>query len=425
MELLYDLKRTALATIAKALLISLCAITIYNLVSFSQSTSQAVDRSFSSNAEKGLYSLVDRLIDPDAFAEFRESSSNVKSLAEFYSQLNVNDSIELISVFDQTIPIVDARGDNSFDYGYGTEMSTRGKYLDEASGKEVMNVKSIQLNQRAFDFYNLEVSSGETIRWNQIDYSNPTTPVLLGADYRGLYAVGDTLEGNFYSKKTIFTVVGFLEPDQSIFYKGDINFYLDSYLVVPYPPSIVDFPQEETYFYGILSFAMINSVIAADSSFSTDDVLDVLLKASQSSGFDQYSLLNVPTYLVQFSLAKRLITENLSLLIYIEVVLVASTLVGVVALNQFTHHRRKGQIRIAWTLGQRRSLLAGTTLTNTAIEYSLVALFSGAVILSLPNQSPESLLPVALLLVVAFVADAASQQRVLTSFLSNTSKENV
>ncbi len=83
----------------------------------------------------------------------------------------------------------------------------------------MVNVKSVQMNQAAFDFYNLKTESGTALNWDEIDYAADSIPILLGADYRSVYDIGDTLKGNYYSQIVEFTVVGFLEADSSVFTK--------------------------------------------------------------------------------------------------------------------------------------------------------------------------------------------------------------
>lgn len=226
MDVIHLLRRTLAAVVIKAVLLAMFSVTFYNLLSFSVSTSRAVDKNFSATAEVNVYGITDELFDADAFHDFRESVANVRSVADFYDALDANDDVQLLSVMDQPIPVIRPRVDETFEYGYGTDMGSSGTYVDELSGHEFQDLKSVQINQAAFDFYNLGAASGPGLDWEQIDWSAGTVPVLLGANYRKLYDVGDEFRGNLYFEEKTFEIAGFLEPDSSVFYQEDMNFYL-------------------------------------------------------------------------------------------------------------------------------------------------------------------------------------------------------
>lgn len=169
---------------------------------------------------------------------------------------------------------------------------------------------------------------------------------------------------------------------------------------------------------------MIGANIAADLSMTPDDVLLEIRQAANESGFDQYRMTNVPSYLTQFALMKKLISDNLVLLTGIQAALALGALAGTTAINQFIQHRRTPRIRIRWTLGHSRRKLARTVFAATTAEYALVLTLAVFIIRILPQHSPGSLATVAFLFIAAFAADAVCQQRMLGQVLANTARES-
>ena len=424
MGIIGNLRGTLLTTAAKVLIISLLAVTLYNLASFSRSSQDAVNQSFSTSAKSNLFALTDQLVDPGAFHEFRSSTAKIRTAAKFYDELESNKRLKLLSIFDQNLPVANFKGNDAFEYGYGTDMRTQGPHPDESLQGSAVNVKSMQMNEEAFDFYKLAADSGAGIDWEAVNYADKTIPVLLGANYKGVYQLGDTFKGNYYSHVTDFTVAGFLRPDSSIFYQDNFNFFLDDYVVIPYPKSIANFPERDSTFYGILAFAMINANLATSTHMPAEGLLAALREAGAASGFEDYLLMNVPSYIIQFALVRSLIIDNLSLLMVIELVLGLGALVLVIALTRFNHRRRRQQIRTLWTLGRSRSSLGLTAIATTALEYALVGLVLVLVIPVLPNQDSGSIQTIVLALVVAFFVDALWQRRLFRRTITSTARTN-
>lgn len=424
MELIWDLRRNGIALTAKALIVGVFFLSLYNLVSFSESTDHAVNRSFSPEAEVNLYSLVDTLTESDAFSQFRESRESLDSLGAFYSALDDRTDLNYLSSFNQNVPVQDFAGGDTFDAGFGMPSGVRGPYTDPISGHEFRDVKSIQMNRDTFDFYRLGLASGDSIPWEGVDYRSERVPVLLGSNYQGVYEIGDTLQANLYSKDFTFEVSGFLEPASSMFYKNEINFYLDDYLLVPYPPQLDGFDEADQFFYGILYFAMVNADITASKDLTTDEVLEEIFTVSRDTGFSDYSLINVPTYLVQFTLVKRVIQDNHALLVSIQVMLAAAVLGAVAAINTHLSRRRRRRDLVRWTLGHSQTALT-TTLTFSWLVEAFLALtvfITGYALM--PNKTPTALSGVVTALAVCAALDALHQRYLLGRLLAHPDRKD-
>lgn len=374
--------------VAKILVLTFFMTSFYNVASFARSTQDAVGQSFLDSARVEMYSLTDHLTDPTLFEAYRDSIPNIEKVVRFYDSLEQDapEGVQLLSAFDQAMPVANFVGGETFEHGHGTQGTVQGPYEDYILGEQVISVKSMQLSQSTFDFYNLAGQDGTGLDWDGVDYESGTIPVLLGSNYTGLYAVGDQLTVNYYSRPTQMVIVGFLPVSASMFYQGNINFFLDDYLVVPYPKSITSLSPTNQVFYGILAFAMLNANIALEQGQSESAIFRALEAAAASSGFGEYALLNVPNYLTQFASVRALVQDNFALVCTLEILVAAATAIVSFIITSSTSRRRRRRIRIAWQLGQSRSSLGRAALAIVVIEYTGLAILFLTVTHMFPNQ---------------------------------------
>lgn len=420
MALIHLLRTQGPAVMTKSLALGFLLVTLWCVSAFSQSTDDAVERSFSQGADVNLFGLVDDLQDPDAFSSFRESTDCLDRLADFYNELADRADLTLLSSFDQPIPVRDFRGGDGFEYGSGTELGTRGHYVDDVTGDDLFDTKALQLNRQAFEFYKLQ-ATGEPLPWEAIDYTTGSTPVILGHDYDGVYDVGDTFRGDLYSEAVTFEVVGFLDANSSIFYKDDIDFFLDRYIVVPYPERLDHVKAAEKDFTGILEFAMINADIAAPRDVTADELLDRLSVVEHATGFHDYSLLGVSPYLTQFTLTKKAIRDNFGLVVSLEIALAAAVVFSIVVMNRFVFSRRRTRCRIAWLAGTSRGRITQILLRPALLAQAGAGLVFAVGSAILPFHSPDSLRPVVSAFALVVVLDAVHQAALVAALVRTES----
>lgn len=419
-ELLRDLRSNGPLLLAKTVALGLLLLSVFHIGSFTRSADAAVDRSFSAEAEVDLYSVVDTLWEDADYSDFRQSGASVNRLAAFYNGLDEERSFRLLTTTAQPMPIADFRGGDVFDAGYGSDSGVRGEYVyPEAGGARLRDVKSLQLNRQAFEFYHLRVGAGSGIDWAAVDYSTGRIPVLLGADYRGIYELGDVLDAQYYFFPKEFEVVGFLEPDSSVFDQGELNTFLDDHIVVPYPERLDPVNPADQEFQGILYFAMVNSDIAAPTGSSPDDVLATIGRISDRTGFQDYTLLNMPTYLVQYRLMKQIIQDNLALLIGLGLLLATAVLAMNALLSALVAQRRAAASTVLHLQGHRRQIIDRRNARLVLAEYAALAAVLAAVMLTLPNANPTVSLAVLAALAVVGIADAALQNRLISHRLAS------
>lgn len=418
MELLRDAKSNGGLLLLKTLLLGLVLIAVYHVSAFSESADSAIDRSFSAKAEVDLYSVTDTLTDPDRFAEARQNPQYLDDVGRFYNLLNTEASFTWLSVFDQPVPIADFRAGDQF--GPASEGGLPNQeFPHPITGKIVKPAAAFQLNRKAFDFYHLSVDRGTAIPWESVDYSTGTIPVLLGSEYRGIYDIGETLEGNLYSADLRFTVSGFLKPNSSIFFKGAMNTFLDRSIVIPYPSELGPVTDENAYVQGILAFAMINGDIAVDRTFTSDSVLLELARISRTSGFSDYALLNTPAYLAQYHLMKEIIQQNRDLLIALSILTFGSALLINGAVSSVVLRRRGRGYFVLWIQGVAPAAIYRRNALMACLEYLVLAIAVTIALSEFPSRSQSSLLVALALAGTAFLFDLGLQSVALRRSLAS------
>jgi len=407
-ETLYDLRRNGPISAVKALIMLLVCLSVYNLQSFSHNTDLAIEQNLTQQLDYNIFTVVDMLAEPQLFSEATNSRHRVAEIAEFYDQLNADSTLKMLSVFNQALLKVQFRGDKTFEHAYGTDLSSFGFYEDEV-GRRVLDVKSIQMNEQAYNFYGLRAQDGKEIRWEDVDYASGTVPVLLGNDFKPYYAIGDTIEGWMYEKLK-FQVVGFLEQNSSIPYQGEPNFYLDRHVLTPYPPRLNECSGLETKFCGILTFAMINSDIAVPKSITSDEVFRRLNVIGERSGFTDFTLTNTPIFLVQLGFMRQLIEDNRGLLIGLELVIAAAACVVLYVLNRFLSARRAAKTRVWAMLGAEDARVVARHRRFWLLEYACAFVLLVFVARNLPNRDDLALMAAGALLAGIAIVDATIQR---------------
>lgn len=311
-----------------------------------------------------LYRIVDNFYDGDAFYEFRQHPENIDCLGRFYNALVSSPNIKFISVFDQAIPIDEFRGDEHFFYN---SQAFRSEHKDAPS-----NIKAMQLNPAAFELYRPTVARGVSFDWSKVDYSKDRLPVLLGSDYDGLYDIGDTFMGNYYFREMTFEVVGILEPNTFIYYKGDPEFYLNDYLIVPYPEFCTPVDSANFRFEGILYFAMVNGDIM--TTLDEKALLNEVKKIADTTGFIDFSLVGISDFAWKYDAMISVIKENQSLLLM--TMLLVSILVTFIqyGMGRLILARRLDVYKTYWLMGDENYGLV--YFRDIAVPYMAAFLFS-------------------------------------------------
>ncbi|HEL1091795.1 TPA: permease [Streptococcus equi subsp. zooepidemicus] len=259
---------------------------------------------YASNEQR--YTMVDNFIDASRFEDVRGQVEVINRLGDFYNQLNQDKSLKALSVFNQPIFLKHFKGDSSF---YENSQA----FL-EANPEASAGIKSIQLNKMVFDYYHLKVASGDELHWSTVDYQpSQEIPILLGAAYQPYYHIGDIIEADYYFRQVRFSVKGFLAPDSFIYYRNNPEFYLDSYMIIPYPYRLEPIDPKDFDFESILYFAMVNMDIVTPLKHKA--FIEHIKQASDKSRFIDFSIVAIDDFFLRYSGLIAIFEQNSFLLI--------------------------------------------------------------------------------------------------------------
>ncbi|MCB5952972.1 hypothetical protein LI951_12920 [Enterococcus sp. BWT-B8] len=389
MELIYNLKRNGLLILLKSSILLLLLFLLYIFFSFSSNINRQLHYTVKEGTENKMFAMVDTLFDPDDFYNFRQSRASLETVKTFYNLLNRNEALNFASSFDQPLQLKNFRGGIEFNerYGMGSEVEIVDSYLDPITNITVSDIKAFQMNKHFFDFYNIQLEQGSSDFWHELSLEQDTLPILLGADYKKIYNLNEVLSGIFYTKEYKFKVAGFLEKDTSVFYKNDINKYLDNYIIVPYPEKLLDVTESNKEFLGILYFAMIGGDIIIKQGQNFDYLNNLLSSIAKKSDFYDYTLLDIPAFTLQYHRMYGLINTNRTLLYWILIFITLSILNIMIFLTYKIYNQRRKRYAIAYFNGESIKKIKSLLFNDVVFGNVLVSLIFSFCFLVMPIKN--------------------------------------
>lgn len=313
-EVLHDARQCVVARTVRSALLAATMVVVCAIGTFLASANDSLQTGLRGDAERHFVPIADSLADPAAFEEY-SSPDGIARAAAFYNALNtVLSGGSFLSVFDQQVAVRSDETWHPYAAGPDGQAGPPAEYFHPAMGGQVFDVRSVQLNKNAWDFYGLRLAEGAgPLEWGDVDYRGPGPhPVMLGANLRGVAEVGDTIKIGFYNTVFEFRVVGFLTPRSMIYLRGDFNYSLDDTVVIPYPMMLdpAGASGDAKQFLRILTFAMISGNIALNDGETFDTIASEIAGLAQRARFHEYSLLGAAPYLTQFRSVRALVRSN-------------------------------------------------------------------------------------------------------------------
>ena len=382
-EIKYYLKAHRTLIFLHAILIALSLTLVVIFLHFTILTSTQLNQFEDNFKGKIMFSVLDDLFSGQA-GQVYWSDEKVERITLFYELLNQRSDIHFLSMNSQPVPIRNFQGGASFDFSYGTE------WLEDESN-EIMdrNVKAIQMNQQAFEFFNLELASGEMFAWKDIDYSRRSIPILLGYHYQGIYEIGDILITDYLFENFLsfeLEVYGFLAQNTYIFHFNQPNYFLDRYILVPYPYSLLDYDTTDFRAKGFLALAMISGdIVVPNNTDALEFVLNVLNIVGQESGFHDYIILGVDFFAIHFTRMIAILSYNARLIQTILAFCIAIVFFISIQISKYVFGKRKNYYQLLHTLGLSyksicklvfREILCTFTRVNLLLFFTMYLLYT-------------------------------------------------
>ena len=295
----------------------------------------------------------------------------VNRISLFYDLLNQRSDIHFLSMNSQPTPIRNFHGGDMFDFFYNTELM--GEY--EVDGITYRDVKAIQMNQQAFEFYNLELANGVMFSWQEVDYGGRSIPILLGDHYQGIYEIGDVLISGYPFENFELEVYGFLQPNTYIFHFYQPNYFLDRYIIMPYPYLLQAYNPIDLRAKGFLSLEMVSGdIVVADHDDALEFVLNALSIAGERSGFEDYVLGGVNLFATHFTRMVAILNYNMQLLQAILVLSIAILFFISIQTSKYLFRRRKKHYQLFHTLGFSHKFMCKLILREIRCIFIMVSI---------------------------------------------------
>ena len=88
-------------------------------------------------------------------------------------------------MFDQALEVRNFKGNKKYYYNSEEFM--------EAFPNASVNIKALQINKAAFEFYDLKTEHNCMMPWAEITYDSEYTPIVLGANYKNVVTVQNSI----------------------------------------------------------------------------------------------------------------------------------------------------------------------------------------------------------------------------------------
>lgn len=143
-------------------------------------------------------------------------------------------------------------------------------------GCSVLEMRSAQLDFRAYGLYGLKTEEGEgfTAANTTLKYGSDAIPVILGNEYKGIFSVGDRIDICMAGTEYVYPcrVAGILEAETQIpeygYYTQDMVL-LDNYIIFPYGIFVQE--SARTKLEEIKKYAFLDIVALENSSVQVGD----------------------------------------------------------------------------------------------------------------------------------------------------------
>lgn len=253
---------------------------------------------------KALYQLIDNYINEDE-ETLMNNDNSLEIVKNYYNSLNSSKNFQYLNVNNQAMGLIDYKVNDIFKYGYEFGQ------LPEPNNSNITPIKSIQINKQAFDFFKIDVSDGVSFSQDDFKSNDKFIPVILGNSYKDMYKVGDTLPIEYYLTKFNAKIIGFAKPNSKVLLNGNMEEYLDRYMIIPQ----IDFDKPtnktEYEFQKIVYLVRSNGYISVNNNIEAiQNMMSDIKLISEKTGFDKYSFVGYNPHLNQYNNLLSVIREN-------------------------------------------------------------------------------------------------------------------
>ena len=164
-------------------------------------------------------------------------------------------------------------------------------------------VNSIQLNEKPFEYNNMNIVKGRGFESSEFIFNNQVElPVIIGDELSSYYDIGDIIEIDYYYEKFEGEVVGILAPQTQIITHVDPQYPLDRYIILP-SMKLANRPTEmfpdlsESVFPNAMLFSRIGGRVIDNRSAL--EVKNEIEEIGEETGFREFYVIGTDGYYLE------------------------------------------------------------------------------------------------------------------------------
>ncbi|MDM5370312.1 ABC transporter permease [Bacillus thuringiensis] len=266
---------------------------------------------------KNIYKLSDRLID-EKEARFFSNPSELSKVKNFYHALLNSKDFLYMNTTLQHIGVQNFKGNPIFLQGY-EQGNPRPPYQKRQGSPSFDRVKSIQINHNLLTAFDAKIQNGRVFNKEDFSFKKGTKiPIILGAEYQSIYNIGETINFDYLNQELEGIIIGILQKNTLFPVNGDVEFYVDRYIILP-EFIMEEVPQNEE----VLRFQQKHYLHAINGQILTNkDMISVqklVNSISQKANFDDYIIIGANT--IGISLMFTMMKQNIQIMFMFTVVI--------------------------------------------------------------------------------------------------------
>lgn len=274
-------KLVALLLIAQVLL---CMMLMGNLLTSVQGTQQKLSTYQERYAGKTYYSTSECLSDTAYYQYLNDDGQGYQKLNAFANRLLSTNVFEFMMFMEQNIDLTDVLAEK-FRYGY--EYGDADASVYDYEGKTYHAMKCFQTSPKFFTEFGIAPEQGRSFEQQDYQYKvGKEIPVLLGHDYLGILAIGDTLHGLYLGQDMQFEVIGIVGADAYFFSRQQRAMVsCNRYIIMP---AMLSTPADATAFNRIRQLQQMEGMIVSDQGYEA--VTSAYAALMAASGIPNWSI---------------------------------------------------------------------------------------------------------------------------------------
>lgn len=279
--------------------------------------------------ELQIYQISDRLLDTRETTYFQEKDS-FKRLNDFANEIKNDKKFTAYTVNTQPMEVIDFKGGPNFSIydEVGEEQITP----DYRNGQVYHTIKSIQLNSNVLEMNHIQLKEGNYFTNSDYQFKkNKVIPVLLGADYEGIYQLNETIQISYYFNDFKAKIIGFIEKDEKVYSNLEPELILNDLIVLPVfyfnqlTDTYISNQSADPLFFKASLFAVVNIQLMSKSN--PLEIRQQLQKISDKTHFNEYDVIGADGIMIDAFLSMSKV--NIQLIIYANIAILLFMLASV------------------------------------------------------------------------------------------------